>query len=86
MISPELPQRVADMAAKQKLTFPILWDEKSAVAKAFGVAFALPEDLRQVYLGFGNDLAARNGDPAWRLRRTIANEQPVPKRDFPCRL
>jgi len=72
VISPELPQRVADMAAKQKLTFPILWDEKSAVAKAFGVAFALPEDLRQVYLGFGNDLAARNGDPAWRL--------PVPSR------
>lgn len=72
MISPELPERTADMAAKQNLTFPILWDEQSKVAEAFGLAFTLPDDLRQVYLGFGNDLAVRNGDPSWRL--------PVPSR------
>ena len=72
VISPELPQRVANMAAKQKLKFPILWDEKSAIAGAFGLAFTLPEDLRQVYLGFGNDLAIVNGDPSWRL--------PIPSR------
>ena len=72
MISPELPERTADMAAKQKLTFPILWDEQSRVAEAFGLAFTLPEDLKAVYLGFGNDLALRNGDPSWRL--------PVPAR------
>ena len=64
MISPELPERVADMAGKQKLTYPILWDEKSLVAQAFGLAFTLPDDLRQVYLGFGNDLAIRNGELA----------------------
>jgi peroxiredoxin len=72
VISPELPERVADMAGKQKLTYPILWDEKSLVAQAFGLAFTLPDDLRQVYLGFGNDLAIRNGDPSWQL--------PVPAR------
>jgi peroxiredoxin len=72
VISPELPERTADMAAKQKLTFPILWDERSTVAEAFGLAFTLPDDLKQVYLGFGNDLAVRNGDPSWRL--------PVPSR------
>ncbi len=73
VISPEIPARVADMAHKQKLTFPILWDEKSNVAEAFGLAFTLPDDLKQVYLvGFGNDLAARNDDPSWRL--------PVPSR------
>jgi peroxiredoxin len=60
------------MAARQKLTFPILWDEKSAVAQAFGLAFTLPDDLRAVYLSFGNDLALRNGDPSWQL--------PVPAR------
>jgi peroxiredoxin len=60
------------MAAKQKLTFPILWDERSTVAEAFGLAFTLPADLKQVYLGFGNDLAVRNGDASWRL--------PVPSR------
>ena len=72
MISPELPARTADMAAKQNLTFPIVWDEKSTVAQAFGLAFTLPDDLRQVYLGFGNDLTVRNGDPSWQL--------PVPSR------
>ena len=60
------------MAARQKLTFPILWDEKSAIAQDFGLAFTLPDDLRAVYLSFGNDLALRNGDPSWQL--------PVPAR------
>ena len=72
VISPELPQRTTAMAARHKLTFPILWDEQSKVAEAFGLAFTLPDDLRAVYLGFGNDLAVRNGDPSWRL--------PVPAR------
>ncbi|WIM11001.1 MAG: hypothetical protein OJF58_001958 [Enhydrobacter sp.] len=72
VISPERSERVADMARKQKLTFPIMWDERSAVAEAFGLTFTLPEDLKEVYLGFGNDLAARNDDPSWRL--------PVPAR------
>lgn len=72
MISPELPERTADMATKQKLTFPILWDENSEVAEAFGLAFTLPDDLKGVYMGFGNDLAVRNGDPSWRL--------PIPSR------
>ena len=72
VISPELPERTADMAAKQKLTFPIVWDEKSRVAEAFGLAFTLPDDLREVYRSFGNDLTQRNGDPSWRL--------PVPAR------
>lgn len=72
VISPELPNRTAGMATKQKLGFPILWDRQSAVAEAFGLAFTLPADLRDVYLGFGIDLPAHNGDPSWRL--------PVPAR------
>jgi peroxiredoxin len=72
VISPQLAPAIATMAEAQKLTFPILWDEKCAVAAAYGLAFTLPEDLRQVYLGFGNDLAVRNGDPSWQL--------PVPAR------
>ena len=67
-----MPAAIAAMAAKQKLTFPILWDERCETAAAFGLAFTLPDDLRQVYLGFGNDLAVRNGDPSWQL--------PVPSR------
>jgi peroxiredoxin len=72
VISPQLGPAVADMARKQKLTFPILWDEKCSVAAAYGLAFSFPDDLRKVYLGFGNDLAVQNGDPSWQL--------PVPAR------
>lgn len=67
MLSPELPAASADLATRHRLTFPILWDEGNRIAEAFGIAFALPEDLKAVYLGFGNDLARRNGDPSWRL-------------------
>jgi peroxiredoxin len=72
VISPEFPERTAAMATQLKLTFPILWDERLKVGEAFGLAFTLPDDLKTVYLGFGNDLAVRNGDPSWRL--------PVPAR------
>jgi len=72
VISPELPSYIATMAARHKLAFPILWDEKSKVAEAFGLAFTLPDDLREVYRSFGNDLAVKNGDPSWQL--------PVPAR------
>ena len=60
------------MAAQQKFTFPIMWDQNSEIAEAFGLAFKLPDDLRQAYASFGLDLAAFNGDPSWRL--------PVPAR------
>ena len=72
VVSPEQATFSAPMAAKQKLSFPILWDARCEVARAYGLAFTLPDDLRQVYLGFGNDLATKNGDPSWQL--------PVPAR------
>ncbi len=72
MISPELAPYITPMATRHKFTFPILWDEKCLVAGAFGLAFTLPDDLREVYRSFGNDLAQRNGDPSWQL--------PVPAR------
>ena len=67
VLSPELPPATAALAVKHSLTFPIVWDQGNAVAEAFGLAFTLPEDLRAVYLSFGNDLAKRNDDPSWRL-------------------
>jgi peroxiredoxin len=72
VISPEIQERTAAMAVRHKFTFPILWDERMKVAEAFGLAFVLPEDLRDVYRSFGNDLAVRDADPSWRL--------PVPSR------
>lgn len=55
------------MNLQDKLGFPIPSDAGAAVAAAFGLRFALPEDLIEVYKQFGNDLPTINNDPAWVL-------------------
>ncbi len=37
------------------------------MAAEFNLVFQLPEDLREVYLGFGVDLEKFNGDESWTL-------------------
>ncbi len=49
------------------LPFESLRDFGNQVAEAYGLAFTLPDDLREIYLKFGIDLAKGNGDGTWRL-------------------
>ena len=37
------------------------------IRRADGLWFKLPDDLKAVYLNFGNDLAVRNGEASWTL-------------------
>ena len=68
MLSPELPSFSVDLAAKHRLEFPILNDHGLKIAKAFGLVFTLPDDLKNVYLNtFNNDLSKRNGEASWQL-------------------
>jgi peroxiredoxin len=68
VLSPELPRFSADLATKHKLAFLILQDHGLKIAKAFGLAFTLPNDLKDLYLNtFKNDLVQRNGDASWQL-------------------
>jgi peroxiredoxin len=55
------------MAAKQKLTFPIVQDTALAIARSFGLAFTLPDDLKALYESFGIDLPKNTGHAAWEL-------------------
>jgi peroxiredoxin len=66
-ISPQTAPNSRKSQRDNKLGFPILSDVKSQVANAFGIRFALPPDLIEVYAGFGNDLRRINDDPAWVL-------------------
>ena len=66
-ISPQTAPNSRKSQRDNKLGFPILSDVKSAVANAFGIRFALPDYLIEVYAGFGNDLPKVNDDPAWVL-------------------
>ena len=49
------------------LDFPILSDPGNATAAAFGLRFALPDYLIDLYKSLKNDLPAFNGDPSWTL-------------------
>ena len=66
-ISPQTAANSRKSQRDNKLGFPILTDVKSEVANAFGIRFALPDYLIEVYAGFGNDLPKVNDDPAWVL-------------------
>ena len=52
--------------------YEMLRDFGNPVAERYGLVFTLPDDLREIYLKFGIDLARSNGDGTWRL--------PVPAR------
>src|SRR5215217_3118339 len=66
-ISPQTPANSRKSQRDNKLGFPILSDAGTAVAADFGLRFALPDDLIEVYRRFGNDLPKINDDPAWVL-------------------
>lgn len=66
-ISPQTAPNSRKSRRDNHLTFPILSDEKSRVAAAFGLRFSLPDYLVELYKGFKNDLPTFNDDPAWVL-------------------
>ncbi len=71
-ITPQLAEAGRTLAEKQGISFDLLSDPGNAYAARLGLRFKLPDDLKAVYLGFGNDLAKRNGEDSWTL--------PVPAR------
>ena len=60
-ISPEKPDDTVSTAEKNALSFPVLSDVGQQVGKAFGVVYALTDDVRKVYDGFGLDIPSKNG-------------------------
>jgi peroxiredoxin len=71
-ITPQLAEASRSLIEKQKISFDLLSDPGNAYAAKLGLRFTLPNDLKAVYLGFGNDLAVRNGEGSWTL--------PMPRR------
>jgi peroxiredoxin len=66
-ISPQNPVNSRKSVRQNELAFPILSDTRNEVAQAFGLRFALPDYLVELYSKLGNDLPAVNGDPSWTL-------------------
>lgn len=66
-ISPQIAANSRKSVRQNGLDFPILSDPGNAVAAAFGLRFALPDDLVDLYASMRNDLPAFNGDDSWTL-------------------
>ncbi|MDR5821251.1 peroxiredoxin-like family protein [Caballeronia sp. LZ043] len=67
-ISPQTAPNSRRSARENKLEFPILSDPGNEVAAAFGLRFALPDYLIDLYKNvFKNDLGIVNGNPSWTL-------------------
>ncbi|MHC4079070.1 MAG: protein kinase domain-containing protein [Planctomycetota bacterium] len=64
-VSPQLEQH--NESQEHGLTYHVLTDPGNEVAKAYGVAFELPEDLRTFHRTLGLDLKQFNGDDSWVL-------------------
>ena len=65
--SPQPPVATKPLIEKHRVTFDILSDHGNEYAAKLGLRFKLPDDLREAYLSFGNDLAVRNGEDSWTL-------------------
>jgi peroxiredoxin len=66
-ISPQTAANSRKSQRQNKLDFPILSDTRNDVAAAFGLRFAMPDYLVELYKSLKNDLPAFNDDPAWTL-------------------
>ncbi|MCQ8239741.1 peroxiredoxin-like family protein [Rhizosaccharibacter radicis] len=66
-ISPQTAANSRKSVRENKLDFPILSDAGNEVAAAFGLRFALPDYLVELYTSLKNDLPGFNGDPSWTL-------------------
>ncbi|MGH3389415.1 MAG: peroxiredoxin-like family protein [Actinomadura sp.] len=66
-VSPQIPDEALSVTDKHNLTFEVLSDVGSDVAKQYGLAFELPDDLAASYDARGFELGRVNGGHAFTL-------------------
>jgi len=66
-VSPELPDTSIATVERHQLRFEVLSDRGNAVATQYGLLSEVDEAIRPMYLEFGFDLPALNGDDSWGL-------------------
>jgi peroxiredoxin len=66
-ISPETPDNSMTTAEKQQLQFDVLSDVGNSTARDYGLIFTVYEEMRPLYLKWGLDVPASNGDDSWEL-------------------
>lgn len=66
-IGPQSERQSDFMAGQHGLPFPVLTDPGCALAEQFGLAYTVPEYLRDYYLSIMVNLPFVNGEASWRL-------------------
>jgi len=66
-LSPQLGEFARPWRDEDGIEFPILLDLGLGIARQYGLAFRLPDYLREAYVGLGIDLPRYNGDESWEL-------------------
>lgn len=67
VISPQLPEKSAEIITQNGFDYPILFDKGNEVAKQFGIAFTLADTLRLIHKTFEMDIPGHNGDESFGL-------------------
>ena len=66
-LTPQVAEFNLTLVERHSLTFDMLSDPGNAYASELGLTHGLPDDLREVYSGFGIDLPKHNADDSWTL-------------------
>lgn len=66
-ISPETPDTSLSTIEKHRLEFDVLSDIGNRVANRYGLVMQVCEELHPLYLQWGLDIPAANGDDSWEL-------------------
>lgn len=66
-VTPESPDHSLSTAEKNGLEFEVLSDAGNRVARDYGLVMQVYEEMRPLYLQWGLDVPAYNGDDSWEL-------------------
>jgi peroxiredoxin len=66
-ISPQTEQQNDFMVSQHRLPFAVLSDPACELAEKFGLAYTIPEYLRDYYLSILINIPFVNGEASWRL-------------------
>jgi peroxiredoxin len=66
-ISPQTAKQSDFMADQHRLPFPVLRDQECQLAEKFGLAYALPPQMREYYQSILVNIPFVNGEASWRL-------------------
>ncbi len=66
-VSPQTSRQSDFMVGQHGMPFPVLSDPGCAVAEQFGLAYTIPEYLREYYRSILVNIPFVNGDESWRM-------------------